>query len=120
MTVFVVDDDPLVRAFTARALAARDVRAFADATSALEAIGVDERSVELVLSDIDMPGLMDGVGLALALSAIDPRIPVVLMSGDPDALALARVLPNVRACLAKPFTPAELRAAAAGGLEHVA
>ena len=119
--IIVVDDDPLVRALAARALASvADVRSYADAASAVGALAVAADRIELIVADVEMPGALDGIGLALSLSVTDPGIPVVLMSGDDGALALGRTLPNVRGCLHKPFTLAALRAAVEGGLADVA
>jgi DNA-binding LytR/AlgR family response regulator len=42
-----------------------------------------------VFSDIQMPGEMDGVGLAQWLATHHPDIPAVLTSGAPYAIALA-------------------------------
>lgn len=58
-----------------------------DAASALEILGAEARSFDLVLTDIVMPGAMGGVDLARALSRTNPELPVVLTSGYSDVLA---------------------------------
>ena len=58
--------------------------------------------VDLVFSDINMPGAMDGVGLAQWLAVNRPRLPVILTSGDsrPD---LERATPHHR-FVRKPYS----------------
>lgn len=58
-----------------------------DAASALEILGTEVGSFDLVLTDIVMPGAMGGVDLARALSKTDPVLPVVLTSGYSEVLA---------------------------------
>ncbi|MFL9823802.1 ATP-binding protein [Rhodoplanes sp. SY1] len=60
-----------------------DVRVAASPRDAL-AVLRGEHSVDLVLSDILMPGGMSGVDLARELRARDPELPVVLMTGFSD------------------------------------
>jgi CheY-like chemotaxis protein len=52
--------------------------------SAQEAIDVidSDRHIDLVFSDVTMPGAMDGVGLARWLSVNRPLMPVILTSGE--------------------------------------
>jgi len=56
---------------------------------------------DLVLSDIHMPGKMNGIDLAEAVLAFDTRLPVILMTGYAEELDRARHV-NVRV-LSKPF-----------------
>jgi DNA-binding LytR/AlgR family response regulator len=46
--------------------------------------------VDLVFSDIVMPGKIDGLGLARRLKEISPNLPVLLATGYSDAAANAR------------------------------
>jgi len=99
-TLLVVEDDVLVRISTASYL--RDagfvVIEAATAAEAIRLVGA-EGSVELVFSDIDMPGTMDGVGLAQWIGEKHPRIKVLLTSGaawtgEPAVLRIAPFLPK--------------------------
>ncbi|MFP3608537.1 ATP-binding protein [Paraburkholderia sp. SIMBA_050] len=56
---------------------------------------------DLVLSDIHMPGKMNGIDLAEAVLAFDTLLPVILMTGYAEELDRARHV-NVRV-LSKPF-----------------
>ncbi len=66
---------------------------------------------DIVISDVRMPGDIDGLGLALRLRAAHPRLPVLLVTG------YAPSMPSIEgqgiAVLAKPFTAAALAAAMA-------
>ncbi|WP_128598079.1 ATP-binding protein, partial [Paraburkholderia kirstenboschensis] len=56
---------------------------------------------ELVLSDIHMPGALNGIDLAEAIRTLDARLPVILVTGYAEELDRARHV-NVRV-LSKPF-----------------
>jgi CheY-like chemotaxis protein len=62
--------------------------------------------VDLVFSDIVMPGTIDGVGLAREIRSRYPDLPVVLTTGYSDA---AQAAPSDLRILRKPFDTAALR-----------
>ena len=68
------------------------------------------KGIDIVLSDIDMPGGLNGLDLARGLLRRRPQIPVVLMSGKRTIPADDQLLARVP-FLSKPFTPEALRAA---------
>ena len=114
----VVDDDPFLRDVTAellRQLGVTETWLAADGTEAL-AVVARVPSLDLVLCDLDMPG-MDGIEFLrhLADSTFDGS--VVVMSGtDPDVLATAGDLARLHGLrligvLAKPVDAERLRAA---------
>lgn len=79
------------------------------ARSADEALALLPRmdpAPEVVLSDIRMPGEIDGLGLATRLQRTAPDLRVVLMTGYTSELEAARALKLD--VLAKPVQPAEL------------
>jgi signal transduction histidine kinase len=80
-SVLLVDDNDDVRATTAAYL--RDgglaVLEAGDAAGALRLL--ESHAVKAVVSDIVMPGEMDGMGLADAIRAMRPGLPVLLVSG---------------------------------------
>jgi CheY-like chemotaxis protein len=80
--VLVVDDEPAVRRFTARALEGEgyQVHTAKDGVEALELVGTLHRRLGLIITDVVMPRL-DGVGLLRTVSASHPALPVILMSG---------------------------------------
>jgi DNA-binding LytR/AlgR family response regulator len=63
-------------------------------------------NIDLVFSDIVMPGTMDGVGLAREIQSLYPNLPVILTTGYSDAAQAAP--PNLR-ILRKPFDTGALK-----------
>ncbi len=88
--LLVVDDEAQVRRILTTALsgAGFDVVAAAAGNAALELYDNDPGGFDLVLTDLTMPGL-DGHELFVALTARDPRLPVILSSGYSDNLGTA-------------------------------
>ena len=110
-TVLVVEDDALVRgalAETLRELRYRVVEA-ADADAALALLDRGA-GVDAILSDVAMPGSMDGVGFAVAARARWPGVPVVLATGHVGALD-GRALPPRVGVLRKPLGRAAIAVA---------
>jgi CheY-like chemotaxis protein len=106
MKIFVVDDDPSLRRFIQRWLAAHtrhEVHTFESGEEAV--LALETLSPNLVLSDLGMPGL-SGEDVALAAARLPQPPRVVLMSGDPVRLGHAREL--AQATLEKPFSISEL------------
>jgi two-component system cell cycle sensor histidine kinase/response regulator CckA len=104
-SILLVDDDRGVREFATRALTARGYIVLAAAPREALQIG-DEHpdGVDLLLTDIVMPGL-SGSALARALSARQPRMQVVYMSGyTAEAIVDQGVLDPSVAFITKPFT----------------
>jgi DNA-binding NtrC family response regulator len=93
--VMVVDNEAPIRS----AIAARlDLEGYAvvEAASADEAIDtMQHRAVDAVISDVRMPGHMDGVGLAVWISKNAPSVTVLLMSGRRPPDTLKNLLPAV-------------------------
>ncbi len=89
-TVLLVEDNPEVASVSANLLEQLGyvVRRVSDAEAALREL--ERNSVDLVFSDIVMPGKMDGLGLARRLKEIRPDLPVLLATGYSDAAANVR------------------------------
>ena len=75
------------------------------AEAALKLLG-NGTKIDLVFSDIVMPGTIDGVGLASEVRSLYPRLPVVLTTGYSDA---AQAVPPNLPILRKPFDTDALR-----------
>src|SRR3546814_5839000 len=96
--VLVAEDDTLVRIAIAEALRDAGFRVM-EAASADEALAYLEAAerVDLVFSDIQMPGSLDGFGLARRLRGRHPELPIILTSGNaarPDDMDGALFLPK--------------------------
>ena len=83
-----------------------------NADAALEYISTANPSPQIVLSDIAMPGSMNGIGLALELCRLHPELPVVLHTGYAEQIKEGTA--NGLRVFQKPVPPdvliAELRA----------
>jgi signal transduction histidine kinase len=88
--ILLVDDNEAVRATAAAYLreCGLAVVEAADAASALELLATHR--VEALVTDIVMPGEMDGMGLAEAAKASRPHLPVLLVSGFSERAAEAQ------------------------------
>lgn len=112
-TILIVEDNSLLRASLIRQVRALNYRVFEarDAGSALRVL--ETQAVDLVLSDVVMPGGMDGVALAHTITQRWPAVRIILTSGftaTRDA-GDAPTLPPFAAFLHKPFRAGELAAA---------
>jgi len=104
-TVLVVDDDMLVREPIADYLREVGYQVL-EAGDAREAIDVVDHAdhVDLVFSDIRMPGDLDGVGLAHWVHTHRPELPVLLTSGyDPNGWLAGEFGHGVR-LIQKPYS----------------
>ncbi|MGE5158610.1 MAG: PAS domain S-box protein [Gemmatimonas sp.] len=110
-TVLLVEDNPDV-ASVSRSLLEQlgyKVRRVADAEAALREL--QRQEIDLVFSDIVMPGKLDGLGLARHLREVRPDLPVLLATGYSDAAADVRGdFPILR----KPYEIHQLSRAIAG------
>jgi PAS domain S-box-containing protein len=109
--ILLVEDDVRVRSAVQRMLEAEGLRVetAANGVEALEWLAAARKRgtcASLVLSDVRMP-LMDGPALARRLFQLDPRLPVLLITGDGEVPSASLPSPACEV-LAKPFTGAEL------------
>lgn len=90
--VLLVEDEPLSREVVAAFLedAGYDVTTTCTADEAL--ILLNEDLFGILLTDITMPGQIDGIGLAEHAREIHPGLPVVFVSGRPDGEDRVRAL----------------------------
>lgn len=106
-TVLIAEDEVLVRGAVAEHLREAGLNVI-EASNAAEAVDVlvSDEPVDLVFTDIAMPGIMNGVMLARWIYLHRPDVHVVLTSGAPES---ARALPNERLFL-KPYELDEVEA----------
>ncbi|MEO1329245.1 MAG: sigma-54 dependent transcriptional regulator [Pseudomonadota bacterium] len=111
--VLLIDDEEEVRRSIGQALELEgfEVAAFARAEPALDRVGPTFNGV--VVSDIRMPR-MDGMAVLSAVRALDPDLPVILITGHGDVpLAVEAMREGAFDFLEKPFSPARLVASTA-------
>ena len=115
---FVVDDEALILSMTEQVLrrfTVADVRGCMDPSEALDRMGAAPEHLELLVTDLNMPG-MNGLELARRVRILAPRAKVVLITGSAMALPDARTLAahGVDFLLPKPFGVKELMSALRG------
>ena len=116
-TILVVDDEPAIRRFVRTVLgrAGHTVLEADDEPSAIEVFVAERGRIGAVLCDLTLPR-GNGGNVARAINALEPDIPVIIMSGwseDSDAMPGDT---QVAGRLQKPFTPRDLVARVADAL----
>ena len=104
--VLLVEDEALIAEIIGEALAesGHSVHAVANAQDAIAHLANGAR-VDLLFTDINLPGELDGIGLAEQVRALNPQLPVLFASGRWWRLEELQKLPNA-ATLRKPYSPA--------------
>jgi CheY-like chemotaxis protein len=109
--ILVADDEPFILEYIKHVLqlADYDVVTANSVEEAWAILGRQQPEVELVLSDIVMPGSIDGLELAERIHQLDPDLPVLFISGalsevDPRTAQIA----EKQLLLRKPFYPKQL------------
>ena len=118
--ILIVDDEPGIREFLAGALAGEGhaISEAADGGEALEA--ARRKGFDLVLTDLRMPGAVDGMDLVRVLRAEQPEVEVVVLTahGTVDSAVEAMKL-GAFDYLQKPVSsPGQLRLVVARALER--
>jgi CheY-like chemotaxis protein len=116
--ILLAEDDKATRDLVQRALATdgHEVVVTQDGSEALEKLQAAPARVDLLITDVQMPGL-DGVALVEKGLAVAPKLRVVLMSGFADELGRADHLKaKISRIITKPFTLEQIRAAVKAAL----
>jgi PAS domain S-box-containing protein len=99
--VLIVDDSAEVGEVTSALFEQLDYETtYCDSAEAALNLLTDHANIDLVFSDIVMPGAIDGVGLAREVQSRYPDLPVILTTGYSDA---AHTAPPNLPILRKPF-----------------
>jgi PAS domain S-box-containing protein len=108
-TILVVDDDVLVRSVARKALESKGYTVLQAATGqeALEMCSRDPQAVDLVVSDVVIPGI-NGVQLTRLIRERHPNIRVLLMSGYAERAVVGEAPADGLLFLSKPFTSERL------------
>lgn len=114
-TVLLVDDAAQIRKLVTRILIERGFTVITaeDGAHAMQVAADHEGQIDLLLSDLQMPG-MTGVELATKMQTVRPETQVVLMSSHDPRLFNCEI-----GCrfLAKPFSPDDLHREIADALD---
>ncbi len=117
-SLLIVEDQDTLRRMYTRFLQSTgaEIREARDPDEALKLLG--STPIDVVLTDIQMPGSIDGVGLARRLRVERPGTDVIMMTGHPTIeTAIETLREGVYDYLLKPFTPEQLSAVVGRCLE---
>lgn len=109
--ILLADDDATTRDMVKRALESDGhiVHVTQDGSEALERIKAAGATLDLLVSDVEMP-MLDGIALAETAHELQPRLRILLMSGLSDQLERAKSLKGQQVgMLSKPFTLDQVR-----------
>ncbi len=113
LRVLLVEDDDDNRELMAEVLASSGCEVVSAATGQDGLRTLSESSVDVVVTDVGMPG-MGGLEMARAAKAIAPTVPVVVVTGWAEREDIAHARGHeVDAVLVKPVDPDALAAAVA-------
>lgn len=107
--ILVVEDDELVRSYVCAQLSSHGYRVI-EAQNAAEALEIVESStpIDLIFTDVVMPGGMNGPNLAESARVRRPALKILFTSGHADHAAVARLSAtdaNVINVIHKPYRP---------------
>ncbi len=109
-TILLVEDSDVVRSYTAEILrmGGYDVLEAASGEEALRIAEERGRPIDLLVTDVVMPGV-NGGEVAARIGASRPGLKVLFVSGYPeDTIGKKRLIEEGAPFLGKPFTPNEL------------
>ena len=104
-TILIVEDEFLIRASLSDYLQDSGFKVL-EASRATEAIEIIEKTglqLDLIFSDVLMPGPIDGFGFAHWIRANRPALPIILTSGAFNKAASAEELRENELFMAKPY-----------------
>jgi CheY-like chemotaxis protein len=106
--VLLVEDEVLISNLVAGELSEHGfaVHEVTTATEALRYIN-DGGAIDVLFTDINLPGSIDGTELAIRVRAMRPELPIVYASGRYGAGGLGRMVSR-SVFLPKPYRPAEV------------
>jgi DNA-binding NtrC family response regulator len=109
MTILIVDDEEIIRKLIRVALKSTVDAVLLEADHAAGALKIAREhygKIDLLISDVVMPGRMSGTEMAAQLSHARPEMKIVLMSGyAPEALSMEPSWHFIQ----KPFVAPEIR-----------
>jgi two-component system, response regulator PdtaR len=107
VAVLIVEDEPLIRMGTVYLIKDAGFEVY-EAGSADAAIALLElhKEIRLIVTDVDMPGSMDGLKLAHYVRGRWPPVKIILTSGH--VKVTEETLPSGALFIPKPYDPAEI------------
>lgn len=105
-TILIVDDEDYIRSMASSVLEDEGFRVL-QASDTAEALDLASRhDIDVLLTDLHMPGPIDGLQLAARLRAADPLMHIVISSGDDESVLRGDATGAI--FLPKPYRPGQL------------
>ena len=109
--VLVVEDEELIRLILAETLVDEGFETVEAATGDEAVVIINGAGVfDLVVTDIQMPGLLDGIAVGQHARLRDALVPVIYVTGRPESLSGLQSLGPHDALLRKPYGPRDILA----------
>ena len=100
--ILVVEDEFILRMLLSERVREEDFDVFGAANAEEALVSVSTFAPDLIISDVQMPGSMDGIGLLNAVKQIHPNIPLIIVSAHFDPAAT--MSEGADEFVAKPYT----------------
>lgn len=108
-TVLVVEDEAIIRMILVDALEDAGIAAIeAESADAAVAIMSNRATIRAVITDVRMPGAMDGLGLAVWMRDRAPDVPIIITSGFATPLDCQSINPAITRIVLKPYKPKDV------------
>ncbi len=109
--ILVIDDEPIIRLLFKETLEGLGHQTVTVETGARGLQLVKEQDFDLVFLDLKMPG-MNGAEVFRRIKALKPKLPVTIITGQPDGALMARALAEGPCgVMNKPFSVSDIAAA---------
>jgi two-component system cell cycle response regulator CpdR len=113
-TALLVEDDPIQREMIALLLEENDYNVVQCEDAETAVLALKNRRPALLIADVGLVGRMTGIELAECARRINPKLRIIVVSGQTPALAL----PEGVTFFAKPLYPVELLREVGSGRTH--
>lgn len=106
--ILLVEDEELIRKLLSEAIEDEgfEVVSACDGDEAMLCLN-DGGCFDLLLTDIQMPGILDGLDIARAARARTPGLPIIFTTGQPDRMSRWHT-GSAEAFFPKPYRPSEI------------
>ncbi|MCY7280775.1 MAG: response regulator [Sphingomonas bacterium] len=109
--VLVVEDEAIIRLMLVDELEDAGFAVIeAEGADAAVALLLNGATIRAVITDVKMPGSMDGLGLAAWMRDQAPRVPIIITSGFATEPNCAAINPAITCVVPKPYSPKSVTA----------
>ena len=110
MCILVVEDEPLIRLIVVEELTDNGYEVCEAETGDVAAgiIDADRHALSMLITDVHMPGKLDGFAVASLVRERYPDVPIIFTTGRPDLARGSLQLRGNETLLSKPFVPSQL------------